>query len=84
MIERTSRPGDRQDYFRIADAPYHRLLEGAVERMARARAIVERAGRDLPADWQGTQRRLADLGDFYASAEDNTRRLLARLAEQQR
>lgn len=84
VIERTSKPGDRQDYFRLAEAPYRRLLEGVVERMARASAAAEKAARDVPADWEGARRRLDELRDFYASAGENTRALLAALARQER
>ena len=82
VIERTGRPGDRQDYFRLADAPYRRLLERAVERMAHARAAVERAERELPVGWQGARERLAQLSAFYATAEDGTKNLLDALAGQ--
>ena len=84
VIERTGRPGDRQDYFRLAEDPYRRLLEGVVERMARASAAAGKAARDVPADWSGARRRLEDLSAFYAGAGENTRKLLAALAEQQR
>lgn len=84
VIERTGKPGDRQDYFRLAEAPYRRLLEGVVERMARASAAAEKAARDVPADWEGARRRLDELSDFYASAGKNTRDLLAAMARQQR
>ena len=83
VIERTSRPGDRQDYFRIADAPYRRLLEGVVERMGRASQAAGAAERDLPADWTDARRRLAELSDFYSSAEQNTRNILATLSRRQ-
>ena len=80
VIERTSLPGDRQDYFRLADAPYHRLLEGVVERMGRAAAAAKRTARALPAERDDAQRRLADLADFYARAGEHTRQLLATMA----
>ena len=84
VIERTSRPGDRQDYFRLAQDPYRRLLEGVVERMARASAAAEKAADEMPADHAGARRRLGELSAFYASAGENTRRLLASLGRRQR
>ena len=84
VIERTSVPGDRQDYFRLAEAPYHRLLQGVVERMGRASAAAERTARELPEERGGARRRLRELSDFYASAEENTRKLLASMAQQRR
>ena len=84
VIERTGRPGDRQDYFRLARDPYRRLLEGVVERMGRASAAAEKAAEEMPADAAGARRRLGELSAFYASAGENTRRLLASLGRPQR
>lgn len=84
VVERVAMPGDRQDHFRLADAPYHRLMEGVAERLARARDTVETARRDLPDNWTGAQGRLAELGAFYAAAAENTRRLIEGLAETSR
>lgn len=50
----------------------------------RARSVVEKAERSLPAEWHGARERLENLIDFYASAENNTRSLLDALAKQQR
>ena len=76
VIDRVGKPGDRQDYFRLSDDPYRRLLEGVVERMSRARAAVETARKHLPPEWADAQGRLAEFGDFYTAAGENTRRLI--------
>lgn len=81
FLERTGRAGQRQDYFRLADAPYRRMLEGVVERMARGQAAVETARRALPQDWSGAHERLAELGTFYARAGENMRGLLDALRQ---
>jgi DNA-binding transcriptional regulator GbsR (MarR family) len=65
VIERTAMPGDRQDYFRLSRQPYARMLKGIVERMRRARAVVDGAQQALPKDMIGAQERLAELDAFY-------------------
>lgn len=67
-IERVTRPGDRQDYFQIAPAPYVRLLEGYVERMSKARDFVAQTRARLPKHQDGAHRRLHELEDFYRTS----------------
>ncbi|HUU24560.1 MAG TPA: MarR family transcriptional regulator [Methyloceanibacter sp.] len=71
VIERTATPGDRQDYFRLSRQPYARMLRGIVERMHRAREVVERAQTALPQDMAGAQERLAELDAFYEALIDS-------------
>lgn len=78
VVERTAKPGDRGDSFRLADRPWRRLLEGGVERLAKVRETVARARDAMPED-APAQGRLKELGDFYAVVEAQTRALLDRL-----
>ena len=71
VIERTTVPGDRQDYFRLARQPYARMLRGVVERMRRARGVVEQAQDALSHDMTGAQERLAELDAFYEELIDS-------------
>ncbi len=71
VIERTAMPGDRQDYFRLSRQPYARMLRGIVERMHRAREVVESAQAALPQDMAGAQERLAELDAFYEALIDS-------------
>ncbi len=82
FIERVTRPGDRQDYYRLADDPYDRLLGGYVERMRKTVAKVEQAQRELPDDWQDAHRRLAEMYRFYHAGADSTQALISALREQ--
>ena len=67
-IERTTVPGDRQDYFQLSEDPYARILDGALERAERARQAIERSRRALPAAGHaGPRRRLQDYERFYAT-----------------
>jgi len=66
-VERVAMAGERQDYFRLADAPYERIAAGKVER---ARQASERLlkGRDgLPSCDDATFQRVTELSDFFSS-----------------
>lgn len=82
-IERTSMPGDRQDYYRLAQQPYARILEGYLERMRRTRVDVARLEADLPEDWASARSRITEMRQFYDAALDNTERVLEALAQEQ-
>ncbi|MDT0634518.1 GbsR/MarR family transcriptional regulator [Spectribacter hydrogenooxidans] len=82
-IERTSVPGDRQDYYRLAPQPYARILEGYLERMRRTRLDVAQLEADLPADWAGARTRITEMRRFYDAALDNTERVLEALAKEE-
>lgn len=65
IVERTTTPGDRQDYFRLCRQPYARLLRGVVRRMRRAREVVDDTQLALPEDMTGAHERLEELDAFY-------------------
>ncbi|MES1948601.1 regulatory protein MarR [Salinisphaera sp. C84B14] len=81
VLEATAVPGDRQDYYRLAERHYLRLLEGDVERMGTMSASLAQAERELPADWAGAQTRLADMHHFIDTARENIRELIEHLAD---
>ena len=67
-IERTTVPGDRQDYFQLSEDPYARILDGALERAERSRLAIQKFRDALPTTGQnGPRRRLKEYGDFYAN-----------------
>lgn len=68
IIERVSRPGDRQDYYQLTDNPYHRLMEGYIQRMRSTLHSIEQALSGLPEDWGDAQQRLRHMHDFHAAA----------------
>lgn len=72
VIERVTRPGERQDYFQIRPNPYVELIRGLRGRLNKARQAVSDAQGKLPDDWVDAQARLADLGAFYSSLIDRT------------
>jgi DNA-binding transcriptional regulator GbsR (MarR family) len=70
VLERTTRPGERQDYFKLAANPYYRLMSRLAERSARAQAIVEKTGAELPLAWDEAKDRLRDLARFYRTIRE--------------
>lgn len=65
IIERTAKPGERQNYFRLRKNPYVSLMRGIQTRMLYAQEVVEEAREQLPQQWSGAQKRLQELEKFY-------------------
>lgn len=65
MIERTTKPGERQDYFRLRKNPYDSLMRGIQTRMLYSQEVVEQTRQQLPDHWSGAQKRLQELEKFY-------------------
>ena len=64
ILERTTRPGERADYFQLADDPYRRVMEGARQRSERAAALA-RATRESLADHPAAASRVGELERFH-------------------
>ncbi|MES1923723.1 MarR family transcriptional regulator [Salinisphaera sp. T31B1] len=80
VLEATAVPGDRQDYYRLAERHYLRMLEGYVTRMGTLSESLAATERDLPDSWPGARERLADMHRFVDVARDHTRDLIERLS----
>jgi len=76
MVERTSRPGDRQSFYQLAPDPYARLLRGSLQRMAKAHRVVKTAQEDLPKKRKDSQQRLEEFSNFYATFIDGYEKIL--------
>lgn len=66
-VERVAMPGERQDFFKLSDAPYERIAAGKIER---ARSASERLlkGRDTLVDCDDdTFERVTELSNFFGS-----------------
>jgi DNA-binding transcriptional regulator GbsR (MarR family) len=70
IIERVTKPGERQDYFQIRTEPYIELMRGYLGRVYKATEVVAEAQRKLPDEWSDTQKRLGELGTFYHNMID--------------
>jgi DNA-binding transcriptional regulator GbsR (MarR family) len=79
IIERTTKAGDRQDYFQLAKNPYAKLLQGLVHRMSNAATLVQDTQEALPQGDQ--QQRLQELGDFYHSMINAYQTLIAQMED---
>ena len=64
VIERFTRPGERQQYFRLADDPLGRKFEQLPQHVRRWQAIVNDARHALPDEMTEAKDRLADVEDF--------------------
>jgi len=81
FIERLAMPGDRQDYYRLSDEPYARLLEGYVERVRARIALVEGLRAALPPAQRDARQRLGRMRDFYSAALAATEALMQQYRE---
>lgn len=80
VIERVAQRGERRDYFQLATAPYVHLLQGPVDRMMKAHAVVAHARDQLSVTDEGTRRRLDELGVFYEELGNSFRELAKRFS----
>ena len=80
-VERVGRPGDRQDYYRLADDAFEGLLQGAAERAARARQSIEKALTTMPEGEAGSRDRVRRYAAFYAAVESGLRHAAERMED---
>ena len=65
LVVRETKPGDRQDYFRLADDPFPTLLRGVQARTARAAAEIEKSLPDLPGEASEVRARIEAYAGLY-------------------
>ncbi len=71
VIERVTRPGERQDYFQLRSDPYVEMLHGYLTRLRKAQEAVTDTRNNLdPAKWADALTRLSELGKFYDDMAD--------------
>ena len=81
LLERTSRPGDRRDYYSIAPNVFERSLEARLARMERVHEAMREAS-ELPSSKQpGVRERLEELDAAWEFAVQETRGVLDRWRE---
>ena len=81
IIERVTRPGDRQDYFQLAESPFLRMIETYISRMRAMKDILQQADQSIPAHMTATHRRLAQMSDFYNVAVQSNEQMLKDLEQ---
>jgi len=82
MVERVSRPGDRQSYYSITENPYARLLEGSIQRLRKAHRVVENAESELFAGDESALEKLGELSNFYGRFIEGYESILSKLTEE--
>lgn len=80
VIRRVAKPGDRQDYFEIAEDAFVSLIENSANRARRAGKEIATTLNRLPASERGATRRLQTYANFY----DEIDTALSRAAERMR
>ncbi len=80
IVERRSKPGERQDFFSIGPNRYAALVEIQVRRSEAAKTVVAEAKSTIAADHARTK--LADLERFYDLYNKSSKDLLERLKSQ--
>lgn len=80
VIDRVSRPGQRGDYFQLAERPYAKMMAGYLERTRRMKALVAETQQQLDSkERAGAKRRLREMLRFYDVATRHFSSLLAEL-----
>ncbi len=80
VIERVGVPGDRQDYYQLAESPYPRLIAGHVALMRQMQSSVEHAVAESAQADRAVRRRLQDMLAFYRVATRHMEQLIETLA----
>lgn len=73
VIERVSKRGERQDFFRLADNPFEALLRNLENKTTKARAVIGTTIDSLPAKDDERRGRLRRLEEFYEAIGDLVR-----------
>jgi len=81
FIERVTRPGDRQDYYQLANSPFLRMIESYLIRMRKMQGVLEQARESVPAHLKATHARLGQMHLFYQAAVRSNEQLLKDLAQ---
>lgn len=71
ILERTSSPGDRRDYYRIAEDCWERMFEVARQRMQEMHRVLTEALASLPEDLEAGRARVREIQLFYGFMLDD-------------
>lgn len=77
LLQRTTRPGDRRDYYSISDDVFARSLENSMERLRRFQQLMHEA-RHLPIRSPDVRARFDDMDQAYEVAIGSMTDALAR------
>ena len=78
LAERVARPGNRQDYYRLAGNPFEQTLIGKVRDLKKAQDFYAEAAERIPAGWTTARKRLRGLAAFHREAVETVTALIER------
>jgi DNA-binding transcriptional regulator GbsR (MarR family) len=78
FLERTIRPGDRRDYYRLSRDAWHRFMQTRIDTMRRLRRNADHGLRVLDGESPQRRQRLERMRRLYAFLEREMPRLLER------
>lgn len=67
VIEKTAKPGDRQDYFRLSDDPYTTFFNRALKRAEKAHKSIQETHNAVSSDKPEIRKRLKEYETFYTT-----------------
>jgi DNA-binding transcriptional regulator GbsR (MarR family) len=79
ILEQVSKPGDRQDYYQLAEHPFSSLMAGYLKRMEHMERIVREADDAVGDKLPEAHGRLQNMARFYAAAKESAQALVERL-----
>lgn len=78
LVERTSEPGDRRDYYQMGHDAWERILLSAQRKQESMRQALTEAAASLPEEMEAGRRRLIQAEQFYLLLVDQIDRTLER------
>lgn len=82
ILEKVGVPGERQDYYKLAEKPYVELMNGYIERMRQSVTVVddlETVVHDQAKPDAGMIKRVSEMKAFYEKAIDNSINIVDKL-----
>lgn len=67
VLERTTKPGDRQDYFKLSDDPYTTFFNRALKRAEKAHKSIQETRNLIATDKPEIRSRLEEYEKFYTT-----------------
>lgn len=81
MVRRSKKPGNRQDYFQLADDAYLTMMKFVLLGMSRAQSVIDETISAVPQDDEDRRRRLEDYAGFYAQLGESMTEALSRMSK---
>ncbi len=79
VIERMTMAGDRQVYYKLADSPFVRLIEGFIKRQKDMEAYVKTVQAQIPAAMKAARTHLREMHAFHKAAAEHLQRLVEQI-----